>query len=82
MKHINWKERLNTVFVVQVILSVFVPVLAYFGISANQLTTWDSVGNLIVSAVSNPYVIGTMVVGLWNAINNPLTKGLGDKQKH
>lgn len=78
---INWKDRINAVFITQILLSVFVPVLAYFGLTAEDLITWHSVFILLKNAISNPYVIGIIVVGIWNAINNPTTKSLGDIDK-
>lgn len=78
---INWKDRINAVFITQILLSVFVPVLSYFGLTAQDLTTWGSVFDLVIKAVSNPYVLGTIAVSVWNAINNPTTKSLGDINK-
>lgn len=75
----NWKIRLkNPLFLTQLGLSVFVPILGYYGLTAQDLTTWGSVIDLVKNAVSNPYVLGTIVVSAWSAINNPLTKGLKD----
>lgn len=76
---INWKVRFrNPIFWTQIALSVFVPILAYFELTAQDLITWGSVFNLIVNAFSNPYVVGMVVVSVWNAINNPISKGLQD----
>jgi phi LC3 family holin len=79
---IDWKARLkNPLFLVQLFLAIFVPILGYFGLTAKDLTTWKSVLDLIVNALSNPYVVSLIVVSLWNAINDPTSKGLGDKNK-
>lgn len=76
---INLKVRgRNLTFWVSVVLSVVAPVLAYFGISGADLTTWPALGDLIIRAVSNPYVVGTMLVALYNAIIDPTTSGIGD----
>ena len=41
----NWKVRLrNPVFWVQIVVSAFAAVLAYAGLTAADLTTWESVG--------------------------------------
>lgn len=77
--NINWKDRINAVFITQILLSVLIPILSYFGLTAQDLTTWSSLFDLVVKAVSNPYVLGTITVSVWNAINNPTTKTLGDK---
>lgn len=78
---INWKDRKNGIFVAQILLSIFMPILGYFGLTAQDLTTWSSLFELIVKALSNPYVLGTIIVSVWNAVNNPTIKGLGDKEQ-
>lgn len=81
MKNINWKVRLsNPVFIVQILMSVFLPVLGYFGLTAADITTWSKLGGVLLDAISNPYVVGIMIVGAWNAINDPTVKGLKDSQ--
>ena len=75
----NLKVRVkNPVFWVQIVLSILTPVLAYAGLTAQDLTTWSKVGELIVGAVSNPYVLSLVAVSVWNTLNDPTTKGLGD----
>lgn len=39
------------------------------------------VGELIVGAVSNPYVLSLVAVSVWNTLNDPTTKGLGDSAR-
>ena len=54
---INWKVRFNKqniLFIAQVILSVVMPILGYFGIQASDMTSWSIVWDTIVKAVSNP----------------------------
>jgi phi LC3 family holin len=76
---INWKVRFkNPVFITQVLLSVFVPVMGYYGMTAQDFTTWQSMFDLLKNAISNPYVVGMMIVGLWNALNDPTTRNLRD----
>lgn len=48
---------------------------------AQDLTTWSKVGELIVGAVSNPYVLSLVAVSVWNTLNDPTTKGLGDSAR-
>lgn len=78
----NWKVRIkNPVFWVQIVLAVFTPILAYAGLTAEDMTTWGALGDLIVGAVSNPYVLGLVVVSVWNAVNDPTTSGVKDSQQ-
>ena len=76
---INWKIRFkNPVFYMQLILAVLTPVLAYMGLTVKDLTTWAAVGNVLVQAVSNPYVLALVLVSVWNAVNDPTTTGISD----
>ncbi len=76
---INWKVRLaNPVFWVQMVLAVFGPILAYFGVMWKDMTTWGMILDLLVGAVKNPVVVVAVVVSVVNAINDPTTKGLAD----
>ena len=76
---INFKVRLkNPVFIAQIILAILTPILAYAGLTMQDITTWKTLGDLMMNALSNPYVLGLVVVSVWNAINDPTTKGIGD----
>ena len=79
MKKFDWKERFkNKIFWVNTILAVATPILAYFGINGSDLTTWGSLFGLILDALKNPYVVGLVLVSLWNNVINPVTKGISD----
>lgn len=81
--NINWKVRFNRkniMFLAQVVISVCVPVLTYFGLQASDMTTWAKVLETLVQAVSNPYVVLMAVVSLFNAVTDPTTKGLSDSK--
>ena len=79
MMNINWKVRFkNPVFIAQLILAILTPVLAYAGLTASDITTWKALLDLIVGAISNPYVLSLVLVSVWNALNDPTTKGIGD----
>lgn len=75
----NLKVRLkNPVFILQIVLAVLTPILAYAGITASDITTWGKLGDLLFNAISNPYVLGLVAVSVWNAMNDPTTKGIKD----
>lgn len=79
---INWKVRLkNPVFWAQVVLAVITPIFAYFGINSADMTSWDLLGKTLLSAVSNPYVCVTVVISVFNAINDPTTAGMSDSKE-
>lgn len=77
---INWRVRFkNPIVIGQVLLAVVAPVGAYFGISASDITSWAILWHVFVQAISNPYVLATIVVGLWNAlVVDPTTPGVRD----
>ncbi len=82
MKKINLKVRFkNPVFIAQLVLAILTPILAYAGLTAQDLTTWGALWNLLVEAVSNPYVLSLVIVSVWNALNDPTTKGVTDSKK-
>ena len=79
MNKINWKIRFkNPVFYMQLILAVLTPVLAYMGLTVKDLTKWAAVGNVLLQAASNPYVLALVLVSVWNAVNDPTTTGISD----
>ena len=78
---INMKVRFtkqNWQFVIRFVLAVFIPVLTYFGLEIKDLTSWSIIGDTLVKALSNPYVVGVMIVNAVNILFDPTTKGLSD----
>ena len=76
---INFKVRFkNPIFIAQLVLAIFTPILAYAGLTAQDLTSWKALFELVIEAVSNPYVLGLVVVSVWNALNDPTTSGVND----
>ena len=78
----NIKVRVkNPVFWVQIFLSILTPILAYAGLTAQDLTTWAKLGEVFIMALSNPYVLGIVALSVWNALNDPTTKGITDSKR-
>ena len=76
---INWKVRMkNPVFWGQVVVAVIAPILAYLGLSWSDMTPWAAFGGIFVKAVSKPVVFVSVLVSVWNLINDPTTKGFSD----
>lgn len=76
---INWKIRMkNPVWWTQISLAVLTPLLAYAGLTAQDMTSWAALGNLLLDAVKNPYVLSLVAVSVWNAVNDPTTTGVTD----
>lgn len=79
---INWKVRFaNPEFWKQIVLAVFVPLLAYYGMMWDDMTTWAAIGELFAQAIQNPVVVLSVVVSVYNAIIDPTTKGIGDSEQ-
>ncbi len=79
---INWKVRFkNPLFIVELILAICVPILAYMGITVQELTSWEKLFSVVIDAVSNPYVLGLAAVSVFNSLTDPTSKGIGDNEK-
>ena len=79
---INWKVRVkNPVFWVQIAVAVVLPILAYMGLGWEDMTSWAALGGIFLEAVKNPVILVSVAVSVWNAVNDPTTKGLGDSQR-
>ena len=75
----NLKVRFkNPVFIAQLTLAILTPILAYAGLTVQDLTSWQALGEILLGAISNPYVLGLIVVSVWNALNDPTTAGITD----
>lgn len=77
--NINWKIRVKNVsFWISIAIAVFTPILAYMGITAQDITTWAALGNVLLDAVSNPYILLMVAVSVYNAIVDPTSTGVSD----
>lgn len=76
---INWKVRIkNPVFWVQLAAAVVLPILAYLGLSWEDMTTWPALGAVLLEAIKNPVILISVAVSVWNLITDPTTAGLSD----
>ena len=80
--NINWKIRLkNPAFWASIVLAVFAPILAYMGITAEDLSSWQALGSVLLQAVSNPYVLVLVIASFYNAVVDPTTRGISDSKR-
>jgi phi LC3 family holin len=78
---INWKVRFkNPMFYAQLIIAVLTPILAYMGITAQDLTSWGALGGVLFEAVKNPYVLMLVIVSVYNAVVDPTSTGITDSK--
>ena len=79
MPKINWAIRKqNPMFYIQLILSIFVPILGYLGINWSDVTTWESFFQVILAAISNPYCLSIVAVSLFNTVVDTSSLGIND----
>lgn len=75
----NFRIRFkNPVFIVQLILAILTPILAYMGLTLQDLTSWSVLFQILLDALKSPYVLSLILVSVWNALNDPTTAGLSD----
>jgi len=80
--NINWKVRFrNPVFWAQLVLAVVLPILTQLGLRWEDITTWEALGAIFVQAAGNPVILVSVAVSVWNAVNDPTTKGLADSPR-
>ena len=79
---INWKVRFkNPYFYVALILAIVAPVGTYFGINAEDLTSWPMVWDVAKQAILNPYVVVTVIVSVATFLIDPTTRGISDSNR-
>lgn len=85
MKKINWKTRIkHPAFWIGIASVIATPILAYHGAKPEDVTTWQSVGDMLVNTVKNPYLlccVGTAVLSFLGVNTDPTTKGLSDSKQ-
>lgn len=84
MNKINWKVRFskdNIMFIVRFIGALLVPILAYFGLKFEDITSFNALLDVLGRAVTNPYVLGLTLINALNMIPDPTTKGITDSEK-
>ena len=79
---INWTVRIkNPLWWAQMACAVVLPILAYFGLAWEDMTTWASIGDVLLRAVQNPVVVVAGIVSVFNCITDPTTSGVGDSNR-
>lgn len=85
MKKINWKVRAKSPqFWIGLLGVIASPVLAYYGLSYADMTTWESIGNVLQQFFTNPFLIFTVltaVLSFIGVLSDPTTKGLSDSEQ-
>ena len=45
------------------------------------MTSWQAVGNVFLQAAQSPVIVVSVLVSVWNLLNDPTTKGLSDSSQ-
>lgn len=79
---INWKVRVkNPQFWIAVAAIILGQVFSYYGISGTDLTTWESVWQLVINFFSNPYILVSTLIAVYVATLDPTTPGVSDSKR-
>ena len=79
--NINWKVRFkNPIFWVGILVAFVVTTLTQLGMSWDEVTSWATLGQALLDAVSNPVVVVAVITAVYNAIVDPTTAGLSDSK--
>lgn len=85
MKKINWRVRAKSPqFWIGLLGVIASPILAYYGLSYADMTTWESIGNVLQQFFTNPFLIGTVAMAALSFIGvlaDPTTKGISDSEQ-
>ena len=79
---INWTVRFkNPVFWAELVAAILLPILTHMGMNWEDMTTWATLGNMILNAMQNPVIVVAVIVSVCNALNDPTTKGISDSER-
>ena len=79
---IMWMVRFkNPVVRFNLAASIFLPMLACLGFNWEDMTSWQAVGNVFLQAAQSPVIVVSVLVSVWNLLNDPTTKGLSDSSQ-
>lgn len=84
MKNINWKVRFNKenkIFILRLLAGIVLPVLAYMGLEAAEITSWPTLFTVVRDFFTNPYLIAITVANVINLLPDPTTEGFGDSKQ-
>lgn len=82
MTQINWTVRIhNPLWWAQIVASIVLPLIVGVGFAWEDMTSWATLGSVLLKAIQNPVVVVSMLVSLWNTVTDPTTVGVGDSEQ-
>lgn len=75
----NFKVRAkNLTFWISILVSVATIIGSYFGVKGEELTSWGKLFEILVHAISNPYLLFMIVVSIVTTAISYTDKGISD----
>ena len=79
---INWKVRIkNPLWWVQIAAALVLPMLAYFGLAWEDMTSWGALRGVFLRGGQNPVGVVAGAASVFNAVTDPTTAGVGDSRR-
>lgn len=76
--NVNWKVRIKNPWFWIGLLGV---ILTAMGVSPEMFTSWDAVIQAVVRLVSNPFMLGSVIVAVIGIFVDPTTNGVADSKR-
>ena len=74
---INWKVRFKNPYFIIGLIGV---ICCAIGIDVSTLTSWTILLNNLKDLISNPFLLGSVIVALIGYVTDPTTAGFGDSK--
>ena len=82
---INWKLRVKQpMFWIALAGAILSPILTYFGINAEDVTSWSKLGSMLLEMLHNPYlcfIVATEILAFLGISMDMTTKGWSDSKQ-
>lgn len=76
---INWKVRFkNPAFVAGLIGAIIAPIFTTMGVNWSEINTWNDLWQIFSDMLSNPVLLVSIGVSVYNLIIDPTTAGISD----
>jgi phi LC3 family holin len=56
-------------------------ILAAMGVDASMFTSWGAVWDALVGLVTNPFMLGSVIIAVIGVLVDPTTKGIADSSQ-
>lgn len=79
---INWKLRIKDVhFWIALLLTIVPMVLGFMQLQPQDITTWAELWNVFLQFISNPFMVFSILMVVYNALRDPTTSGFKDSAR-